>query len=210
MPRRTAAGYLIAALAVPVIPAYGSAGQIVLPDNGSATSPNGKYVVRSKRAEDSDDSSPLCSYWWNNTGDQCRCATFLTNAKTQEEKLLYYSDESAIILWSPNSDAFVLNDWEGSSYATAVLFLLEPQFARIDLECDLRESKASIPSIEDADHFYIQGKRWLNNDQLLLQIDGHRSVVGSPSFRFVFLYSLATRRFTLEEKHVPYLGPDAG
>lgn len=126
-------------------------------------SPNGRFAIR------------------NFDSDMANPAHTLTLIATQGslDITIYRYGRSVDILWSPNSQAFVVNDHEGSNVSHPVLFT-EPWSAN---NTDLREKligflrpKNEAQSLLGNHHVYVTAQRWLSNKEILCKASGYGDV----------------------------------
>jgi hypothetical protein len=92
---------------------------------------------------------------------------------------IYQYERGVDILWSPASDAFVINDHEGSNVSHPVLFR-EPWSTNFT---DLREklidflrSRNQAKSALENHHLYFTARRWLSDNEILCQVTGYGDV----------------------------------
>jgi hypothetical protein len=86
------------------------------------------------------------------------------------ERLLYSYGPHVSVLWSPKSDALIVNDYEGSDASRPVLFQAPWSGQSVDSSAELVEflrSQKAAKSVEQNDHVYFSAKRWLSGDEIL-------------------------------------------
>lgn len=105
---------------------------------------------------------------------------------------IYQYERGVDILWSPASDAFVINDHEGSNVSHPVLFR-EPWSTNFT---DLREklidflrSRNQAKSALENHHVYFTALRWLNDNEVLCQVTGYGDV-DPKGFTREYVYKL--------------------
>ncbi|MGO9062746.1 MAG: hypothetical protein ACLQU2_36085 [Candidatus Binataceae bacterium] len=150
-------------------------------------SPDGRYVLSDVR-----NSNPDLDF---------NGSIFLTDTRTGRKELLYKYDRSIEIVWSPSSTAFVMNDDYGSNVMRALVFVLQPRLAPIDIGEQLLKSdrpRREKESIETADHVYTGAVKWIDNNTVVLRIDGYNGV-DQPGFTLAYTYNIRSNRFTLLE-----------
>jgi len=92
------------------------------------------------------------------------------------------------ILWSPDSSAFLLNDWMGSNVAAVYLYRVRDLKHPVDLgdKCCLAD-KEDVRRISKSDHIYTYATKWISATAIEIKETGHGS--GGP-FTFYFLRDL--------------------
>jgi hypothetical protein len=126
-------------------------------------SPNGRFKVRNS---DYDERIPAPSLT-------------LIDSRSMEEHKLYVYGRHVDVLWSPDSRALVVNDYEGSDFSKAVLIEVPEQSSRIDLWEKLieflRSSNAARSALQNH-HVYLTAEKWLNSRELLCKLTGYGEV----------------------------------
>jgi hypothetical protein len=103
----------------------------------------------------------------------------LIDTKTGSEFKIYSYGRHVDVLWSPNSSAFVVNDYEGSDASHPVLFVAPWKDQPIDLREKLIEFLRVHGETKSATynhHTYFSATRWLSNNEILCRIDGYGQV----------------------------------
>lgn len=125
-----------------------------------AKSPDGNYVVKNVDDESRQPAHTLC----------------LVETKAKTETEIYKYRRHVDVLWSPASDAFVVNDYEGSNASHPVLFT-KPWTAQ---PIDLRERLLMFLGTQEATkgmlsnlHVYLLALRWLSDDDILCRVTGY-------------------------------------
>ena len=141
-----------------------------------AKSPDGHYVVK-------------------NVDDENRePAHTLTLMETTANKVMetYEYRRHVDVLWSPASDAFVVNDYEGSDASHPVLFT-KPWTAQ---PIDLRERLLTFLGTQVATkgmlsnlHVYLLAQRWLADGDILCRVTGYGDA-DPKGFRKDFVYKV--------------------
>ena len=141
--------------------AIGTAQKITFPGRRMETkSPDGQYVIRN---DDTVGREPI------------HTLTLETKGEATSRKFHSY-DRSVDVLWSPNSDGFVVNDHEGSDSARPLLFALPWKGEQTDL---LEELEKFLRKRNEGDlitgnhHVYLTVRRWLSKDELLCKLWGY-------------------------------------
>jgi len=83
------------------------------------------------------------------------------------------------VLWSPASDAFVVNDHEGSDSSHPILFAPPRTRHPVDLRkklIDYLRSRGRSKSVEGNGHVYFVVQRWLNNEEVVCEVNGYGDV----------------------------------
>jgi hypothetical protein len=159
-------------------------------------SPDGRYLMTNTVHPDETDSD-------GNWG-----SIFLTDLQTGTKKLFYKYGRGVDIVWSPSSDAVVVNDYVGSNISQSILFVLAPRPRRMDIEESLMKSgrpRREKLSIRTADHVYPRVLRWIDSDHVIVRITGYNGV-DKHGFTIEYSYDIAKNSFTLEK----YLHKDEG
>lgn len=123
-------------------------------------SPNKRYAIRN---EDDEKRSPAHVLIFREAG-------------LQEEHRLYEYDRSVDVLWSPLSNAVVINDHEGSDSSKPVLFSFAKGRNPIDLWPKLIEFLRALhqdPSALKNHHVYFTADRWLDGKSFLCKLTGY-------------------------------------
>jgi hypothetical protein len=116
----------------------------------------------------------------------------LTDRRNGSVVKIYQYGRGVDILWSPASDAFVINDHEGSNVSHPVLFI-EPWSKKYT---DLREklidylrSRNQARSVLENHHVYFTAQRWLSDNELLCRVTGYGDV-DPKGFTRYYIYKL--------------------
>ena len=127
-------------------------------------SPDGRYIVRNADDEKQEPAHKLT----------------LIDATSGSAIKSYSYGRHVDVLWSPTSDAFVVNDYEGSDMSRPVLFTA-PWTA--DQPIDLREKltdflrrRGEAKRVEGDHHVYFSAKRWLGGSEILCRVNGYGDV----------------------------------
>jgi hypothetical protein len=111
----------------------------------------------------------------------------LEDRKTHRKSIIKRYDRTLRIGWSPDGNAFFLNDEVGSNIEEAYIYWpkrTEP--LELDGPILARDSEAKgIP----ADHTYFRVLRWVTSTTMLVEYCGHNS--GSPTRHFDFVYRVS-------------------
>jgi hypothetical protein len=204
----TKAAAVFAALAFTLVltPFFAEAGDGWQPPSGSlylnahpdgVKSPNGRYVVKNdyRDRQSCGGQTPPC------------ISVDLVDTRTGKSTLLYKYGRWVRILWSPSSKAVIVNDYGGSDYSLAILFLLSPRLTKIDLGDRLLASRHTGPETTKFgldDHVYIYAVKWLGNDRLLLKVTGLGNQ-NSDSFTELYAYRIGDS-FELKESLRKFTG----
>jgi len=123
-------------------------------------SPDGRFVIKNT---DSDVEDPAHSL-------------SLVDSRKGSLIKLYRYERGVDILWSPGSDAFVINDHEGSNLSHPVLFRKPWTTNYTDLReklVDFLRSRNQAKSALENHHVYFTALRWLNDNEVLCQVTGY-------------------------------------
>ena len=124
-----------------------------------AKSPDGRYLIR-------------------NLDDEKRQPAHALVLRTEDglQTRFYEYRRHVDVIWSPASDAFVVNDYEGSDAAHPVLFSKPWHMQPVDLREELLKylnSKGAAKIILDNHHVYLLARRWLSKDEILCRVRGY-------------------------------------
>ena len=152
-------------------------------------SPNGRYVLVNIDHPNEVDTD----YDWH--------SIFLVDTKTGGKTLFYKYGRGVAVVWSPNSNAVVVNDYWGSNVSRSVLFALNRSNQRVDIGQMLMKSnrpQREKESIKTADHVYASVVKWLNDKTVIFKIYGYNGV-DPDGFKLVYAYDVAGSSFSLLE-----------
>lgn len=118
----------------------------------------------------------------------------LVDAKSGSAIKIYQYSRSADVLWSPASDAFVINDHEGSDSTSPVMCALLWTGTKTDLLEEFTEflgKRHEERLVLKNDHVYFTVRRWINPHELLCQLEayGGASPHGS-GFKGYYIYRI--------------------
>jgi hypothetical protein len=170
--------FLCVILSLGIVPCA-HAQAIHFPNAGSQTiSPDHRYVIRNVDHESSEPAHDLV----------------LIDKRSGTETKIHSYDRHVDILWSPRSDAFTINDYEGSDSAKPLLCALPWTNRKADLLGDLteflrRQHKEDL--VLKNDHVYFTVRRWVNSRELLCRLEayGQASPRGS-GFQGLYIYRI--------------------
>jgi len=138
--------------------------KVSFPGSRSETkSPDGRYIVRNADDEKQEPAHTLT----------------LIDAKSGSAIRSYSYGRHVDVLWSPNSSAFVVNDYEGSDASHPVLFTAPWANQPIDLREKLigfLRSGRGAKSVQDNHHVYFSAQRWLSGGEIVCQVAGYGEV----------------------------------
>ncbi|MGD0887637.1 MAG: hypothetical protein ABR889_00165 [Acidobacteriaceae bacterium] len=139
--------------------------------------------------------SPDGHYMIKNTDDETRELSHslsVIDTKNNEVTKIYQYGRSVDILWSPNSDAFIVNDHEGSNMSHPVLFTKPWTVHPLDLFEKLLPSlsnQESTKHIQNNIHVYFDAERWLGHGAILCRLYGYGD--GDPNgFTKYYIYKM--------------------
>jgi len=97
-----------------------------------------------------------------------------------------FYERSVDVLWAPDSNAFVVNDWYGSNVADAYLYFVNDLAHPIDIGAQLKRAvkdKEDQISIENtkAVHTYVVASKWIDATKVAVRIAG--DYTSSPNFK---------------------------
>jgi len=98
------------------------------------------------------------------------------------------------VLWSPASDAFVVNDFEGSDTTRPILYALPWSDSQTDLLenlTDFLRTRGQEKLVLQNGHIYLSVQRWINPKELLCRLEayGEASPHGS-GFKGDYVYKI--------------------
>jgi hypothetical protein len=143
-----------------------------------AKSPNHQYIIQNLDYEKMEPAHVLV----------------LLDTRSGSKTKIHSYDRHVDILWSPRSDAFVINDYEGSDSARPILCSLPWNDKKTDLlerfTVFLRGRHEENLILKN-DHVYFSVRRWLNPQELLCQLEayGEASPNGSV-FKGLYVYRI--------------------
>jgi len=176
---RAAHRWFLTALLSTVIVGGLSAQRVSFPGAKSETkSPDGRFTIRNTDDEKQEPSHVLA----------------LIDAKDGSTRKVYSYERHVDILWSPNSTAFVVNDYEGSDAAHPVLFTAPWTNKPVDLREKLigfLGSGSGIKSVLDNHHVYFSVQRWLGGGEMLCQVTGYGDV-DPKGFTSQYVYKIGS------------------
>jgi hypothetical protein len=143
-----------------------------------AKSPNHQYIIQNLDYEKMEPAHVLV----------------LLDTRSGSKTKIHSYDRHVDILWSPRSDAFVINDYEGSDSARPILYSLPWNGKKTDLLETLtvflrRRHEESL--VLKNDHVYFSVRRWINSHELLCRLEayGGASPTGS-GFKGQYVYRI--------------------
>jgi hypothetical protein len=160
----------------------GGSGNASFPHDNVSWSPDARFVANNVNDSPVDPRSPH--------------SVFLTDMKTGQRWLLYSYPRKVDLMWSPASNALVINDWTANDQSQCLVFVLTPQRDQIDLREEFLKSrrpdreKKLTTDRRDYDDNYAHSLRWLNGNTLLFAFDG-RSADRRHSFQLIYEYKLS-------------------
>jgi hypothetical protein len=139
--------------------------------------------------------SPDGRYTIQNTDDEKRepahTLSLVDNRDGVANRIYSYS-RHVVVLWSPTSAAFVVNDYEGSDASHPLLFTAPWTNHPVDLKEKLVEflhSGRGANSILANHHVYLLGRRWLSGDEVLCRVTGYGDT-DPKGFSAQYVYTL--------------------
>jgi hypothetical protein len=101
---------------------------------------------------------------------------YLENPKSKaREEILSYS-RHASGLWSADSRSFIVNDYGGSDFSKCLVFTLDGQTKRLDLEKEIEKELKATRSIFGNHHVYVECTGWLGSNSVKVKISGYGDV----------------------------------
>lgn len=152
-----------------------SAQRISFPGRDSESkSPNGNFVIQNLDYDDRDPAHVLV----------------LVDTKTGTKTKIHSYDRHVDLLWSPQSNALVINDYEGSDSTRPLLFLFPWTGDKLDLLeklTDFMRSRNREDRLHKNDHSSLTVQRWINSHELLCQLEAYG---GGSRFRGYYVYTI--------------------
>ena len=121
---------------------------------------DGRYIVRNQDDEKQQPAHTLT----------------LVDTKDNSATKVYSYSRHVEVLWSPTSDAFVVNDYEGSDISRPVLFTAPWTGQPVDLReklIDFLRSGRGAKSVLENHHVYFSVRRWLHANEILCRLTGY-------------------------------------
>jgi hypothetical protein len=154
-------------------------------------SPNGRYAIQNRDSENVEPTHTL----------------FLLDKQDGSKTLIHSYGRNVEILWSPKSDAFVVNDNEGSNSARPLLYSLPWNDTKIDLLESLTvflRGRHQENLIVGNDHVYLLARRWINSTEILCRLEAYGEASPSGSgFKRYYLYKIGDGFRPYEPKGQP-------
>lgn len=111
---------------------------------------------------------------------------YLLRRDQRKPILLRSYDRDVDILWSPDSSAFVVNDWIGSNITNPYLYYVNNTSHPIEITSKLFAALKGGPdrySLNNSDHLYVFATRWRTPTSLEIKVTGH-----GPQGAFTIFY----------------------
>ena len=168
--------------------AASAAGSVTFPGKISeAKSPNGLYTIKNFDYPEGNINYPNHVLFFLRKGQEKGLALNVRQLLLHVPGVGTYN-RIAQILWSPDSSAFLLNDWEGSNIASLYLYRVRDLKHPVNLadKCGVQEAR-DVRRIVKSDHVYTYASKWISATAIEIKVTGHGS--GGP-FTFYFLLDL--------------------
>jgi type IV secretory pathway protease TraF len=149
------------------------------------TSPNGLYTIKNVDQPVGSGNQPKHLLLFLRQGEQKKIALNPHRLYADAPVVASY-DRCVDILWSPDSSAFVLNDWMGSNVASVYLYQVRDLRHPIDIGDKLfgaLKDQQDKRSIAKSDHVYMFASKWISATVLEIKEAGH-----GPGVAFTFYY----------------------
>jgi hypothetical protein len=148
-------------------------------------SPNHQYLVRNE----------------DQGGKEPAHTLIFVDSQSKKETRFYGYGRSVELLWSPLSDAFVINDHQGSDSSKPLLFYVPLQQGPVDLRGRLldflREQHDTSSSLNNH-HVYFTAVKWLDRRKILCKLTGYGEQDPNGFTKF---YVFDTKRGFLLARH---------
>jgi hypothetical protein len=165
-----------------------NAQKVSFPGNKSeAKSPNGRFAVRN-----SDDQKLQPPH-----------TLTLINARTGTHTTILTYGRHVDVLWSPESQAFVVNDYEESDRAHPILFSTPWTNHPVDMRemlIDFLKTQEMAKSIENNQHVYFVAQRWLSGSEILCELTGYGDA-NPKAFTAHYVYKIGAGFRILEKRN---------
>jgi hypothetical protein len=169
--------WLLTALSCLAIASCAVGQSVSFPGTRSETkSPDGHLVIRNSDSDVEDPAHTLT----------------LVDSRNGTVIKIYRYGRGVDVLWSPASDAFVVNDHEGSNVSHPVLFRAPWSTNHTDLReklIDYLRARKQARSVLENHHVYIAAERWLSDNEVLCQVTGYGDV-NPKGFTRHYVYKL--------------------
>ena len=183
----------ISAVSVIVTLPTSAARSITFPGPASElTSPNGLYTIKNVDQPVGNGNEWNHNLFFKKKGQRKESILNPNNRVLSDAPGECSYNRSAEILWSPNSNAFALNDWMGSNVASAYLYHVRDLSHPIDLAdkvYDALKDKRDQSAIANSDHVYTFANKWIGPTVLEIKEAGHGSGI---AFTFYYHFDLRT------------------
>ena len=164
-----------------------SAKQASFPGSKSETkSPDGRYTIRNMDDLHADPAHSL----------------ILIDSKSGKEDKVYEYGRHVDVLWSPASDALIINDHGGSDFSRAVLLTLPSGEKHGDLWKELTkflESRGDAQTALGNGHVYFTVEKWLNDREFRCKLTGY-GPANPKGFTQRYIYEIG-QGFRSSESH---------
>ena len=123
-------------------------------------SPNGRYVIQNIDYDNRDPAHDIV----------------LLDTKNGTKTTIQSYERGVDVFWSPQSDAFVINDHEGSDSTRPFLYSLPWTGSKIDLLeklTDFLRTRKEEKVVLGNDHVYFSAKRWMDAHELLGRLEAY-------------------------------------
>ena len=137
-------------------------------------SPDGRYVIENVDYDERDPAHGL----------------FLVDTKTRAKIKIQGYARGVDVLWSPESEAFVVNDHEGSDSTRPLLYSLPWTGSKTDLLEELTvfmRARHQEGQMHRDDHSYLTVRRWMNSRDLLCKLEAYGN---RRTFEGSYLYTI--------------------
>jgi hypothetical protein len=143
-----------------------------------AKSPDGLYIIRNSDSMTENPAHTLT----------------LVESKGGSVVKVYQYRRSADVLWSPDSDAFVINDYEGSDSTRPVLYKVPWTGTKTGILEELTaflRSRHEEKLVFNNDHIYLTVQRWINRHELLCRLEAYGAASPHGSgFKGYYVYGI--------------------
>jgi hypothetical protein len=118
----------------------------------------------------------------------------LVDANTGSAIKIYQYPRAADVLWSPASDSFVINNYEGSNSTRPILYSLPWNDKKTDLLETLTvflRGRHEENLVLKNDHVYFSVRRWINSHELLCRLEAYgEASPNGPGFKGQYVYRI--------------------
>jgi len=110
---------------------------------------------------------------WSEATDDKPHRLSLVDKKSNIQRPLATFPRHVSVLWSPDSTALSVTDWEGSDYSSIQVYFVEATKDSVSIPAALKKAKGILPQIAQNHHVYFEAIEWRDRSTLLFQVRGY-------------------------------------